>query len=189
MVMHTALVIILGSPASGKTSLAQCLATDLGIACLCKDDVKEALFDTFGVGDRNWSAQMRGASLAALLRIAARQVLAGLPSMVEGNWSGEDLPAFRAISCGIELPFAQVCCYAEPPEIDRRMRARQRHPGHLDALLTLELAQNPPLAPRFLDLPGPAWVYRSDQSGDYTEIRRSLETWLESGQSGPRPSI
>ncbi len=188
MVMHTALVIILGSPASGKTSLAQRLATDLSIACLCKDDVKEALFDMLGVGDRNWSARLSRASLAALFRIAARQALVGLPGIVEGNWSGEHLPAFRALSRGVELPFAQVCCYAEPPEIDRRLRARQRHPGHLDALLSLELAQNPPLAPRFLDLPGPAWVYRSDQSGNYSEIRRSLEIWLESGQSGPRPS-
>ena len=51
MVKMTDLMIILGSPASGKTTLARRLAAELAVPCLCKDDVKEALFDVLGVAD------------------------------------------------------------------------------------------------------------------------------------------
>ena len=189
MVMRSALVIIHGSPASGKTSLGLALAADLGIPCFAKDEVKEALFETLGVGDRDWSSRLSRASFAVLLRVGAAQLRAGRPCLLEGNWRAEHLPALTSAGRGIESPFAQICCYADPVEIDRRFRARQRHAGHLDGLLSSEILQHLPLEPQFLALPGPAWAYRGDRLGAYPELRRALEIWIEDRQFGPGSSI
>src|ERR1700759_2711367 len=89
MVKVTDLMIILGSPASGKTTLARRLGRQLGVSCLCKDDVKEALFDVLGVADRSGSRRQSDASFAALLRLAQTQLEAGLSCIVEGNWRPE----------------------------------------------------------------------------------------------------
>ena len=52
------LVLVTGSPASGKTSLAQPLARQRGLPLLGKDAIKEALFDTLGTGGRTWSRRL-----------------------------------------------------------------------------------------------------------------------------------
>jgi predicted kinase len=189
MVMRSALVIIHGSPASGKTSLGLALAADLGIPCFAKDQVKEALFDALGVGNREWSARLSRASFAVLLRIGAAQLNAGRPCLLEGNWRAEHVPALQALARGTDQPLAQVCCFADPAEIDRRFRARVRHPGHLDGLLSSEVLPKLPLEPRLLDLPGPAWVYRADMGGGYSQLRRDLEFWFEGRQFGTKSSI
>ncbi|MEU4695174.1 AAA family ATPase [Actinoplanes sp. NPDC023714] len=41
-------VLVGGWPASGKSTLARALAAELGIACLAKDEIKEALMDGLG---------------------------------------------------------------------------------------------------------------------------------------------
>lgn len=184
MAKRFGLVIILGSPASGKTSLGLALAADLGIPCFSKDDVKEALFDALGVGDRAWSTALSRASFAVLQRMAAAQLRAGRPCLLEGNWRGEHEPALKALAQGIESPFAQICCHAEAAELERRFRSRQRHAGHLDALLWGEIAPTLTTEPRFLALPGPSWVYRGDEGGGYAELRRSLQTWFEGREIG-----
>ena len=189
MVMRSALVIIHGSPASGKTSLGLALAADLGIPCLSKDQVKEALFETLGVGNREWSARLSRASFAVLLRLGAAQLSAGRPCLLEGNWRAEHVPALKTLGQATDRPFAQVCCFADPAEIERRFRARLRHPGHLDGLLSVEVLPKLPLEPRLLELPGPAWVYRTDNCGGYAQLRRDLEIWFEGRQFGTKSSI
>ena len=71
-------MIILGPPASGKTGLALRLAAELSRPVLCKDDVKEALFDVLGSTDREGSRRFSEAALAAVLstpeRFAGRNV-------------------------------------------------------------------------------------------------------------------
>ena len=89
-------VIILGSPASGKTTLARQLAADLRCPCLCKDDIKEALFDTLGTGQREWSRNLSEASFAALTSLTGAQLGVGLSCIVEGNWPQTHAPGLRS---------------------------------------------------------------------------------------------
>jgi ribosomal-protein-alanine N-acetyltransferase len=49
--MHlNAIVVVAGSPGSGKTTLAKGIAVELGIPLISKDTIKEALFDALGTG-------------------------------------------------------------------------------------------------------------------------------------------
>src|SRR5277367_904766 len=91
------LFMILGSPASGKTTLARRLAVDLALPTLSKDDVKEALFDLPGRGDREWSRLLSEASFAALVRLARTQLTAGLSCILEGNWRAAHAASLRRL--------------------------------------------------------------------------------------------
>jgi len=172
------LTIILGSPASGKTTLARRLAADLGLPCLCKDDIKEALFDVLGSKDREWSRLLSDASFAALARLALSMLAAGRSRIAEGNWRAAHARLLRGILTGQGARAAQIWCCAEPQEIVRRFTLRRRHAGHLDDLLPrseLDAAARQP--PDFMDLAGPRWVYCSDSSTAYAELLRALNSW------------
>jgi predicted kinase len=172
------LLMILGSPASGKTTLARRLAVDLALPILSKDDVKEALFDLPGRGDREWSRLLSEASFGALVRLARTQLTAGLSCILEGNWRAAHAAPLRLLLADCTAGVAQVFCRAEPQEIVRRFTLRSRHPGHLDSLLAhaeLEAAVRQP--PAFMDLGGARWVYCSDSSDAYAELLERLKSW------------
>jgi predicted kinase len=172
------LTIILGSPASGKTTLARRLAADLNLPCLCKDDVKEALFDVLGSKDREWSRRLSDASFAALARLSLAMLAAGRSCIVEGNWRAAHAGILSGILTGQGAGAAQIWCRAEPQEIVRRFTLRRRHAGHLDELLPrseLDAAAAQP--PAFMDLAGPRWVYCSDSSTAYAELLQALNSW------------
>jgi predicted kinase len=172
------ITIILGSPASGKTTLARRLAADLALDCLCKDDIKEALFDVLGPGDREWSRLLSEASFAALTRLARTQLAVGRSCFLEGNWRARHTRSLSAVIADQGARAAQICCCADPLEIARRFTSRKRHPGHLDALLSQgELEPAAPESPAFMDLGGPRWVYRSDSPTGYAELLRALNNW------------
>jgi len=180
MVTHPAIAIILGSPASGKTSLGLRLAADLELPCFCKDDVKEALFDSLGAGDREWSSRLSAASFACLLRLAQTQIGVGGSCLIEGNWRAEHLPQLRELAgrtgLATDLRWAQVLCRASPDELVRRFQARRRHAGHLDVLPGAERVVFTP--GEFLDLPGPRWSYDSEHLEAYPRLRRQLQAWF-----------
>jgi predicted kinase len=172
------LTIILGSPASGKTTLARRLSADLILPCLCKDDIKEALFDVLGSKDREWSRLLSEASFTALLRLAQTQLAAGQSCIVEGNWRAMHAAALRRILTDNGARAAQIWCRADSQEIASRFTSRRRHAGHQDALLPqgeLECAAKQP--PAFMELGGPRWVYRSDSPTAYAELLQSVKSW------------
>jgi predicted kinase len=168
------LTIILGSPASGKTTLARRLARDRSLPCLCKDDVKEALFDAVGMGDRDWSRRLSEASFAVLARLACAQLALGRSLILEGNWRSVHVPLFEPVLERARV--RQIWCQAAPAEIVRRFTERRRHSGHLDAQMPLdELEKAVSLGPSFLDLPGERQVYASDDHHAYQRLIRGLE--------------
>jgi predicted kinase len=171
------LTIILGSPASGKTTLARRLGADLCLPVLSKDDVKEALFDVLGVGDRDWSRRLSEASFAALARIAGAQLALGQSCILEGNWRAVHAPALSGILAESRAHGVQIWCCAEPHEIVRRFTVRSRHAGHLDPLMSpAEIESAAREMPAFLELEGPRRVFNSDASGGYDELLSALKS-------------
>jgi len=137
------LVIVSGWPAAGKTTLAAALAGPLEAALLAKDEIKEALFDSLGTGDRAWSRQLSDAAYAVMFRLAARRLERGLATIVEGNFErarhAARLEELVALGAGRAL---EVFCHAPPALLLARSRARlggARHAGHDDAGLLAEL--------------------------------------------------
>jgi len=172
------LTIILGSPASGKTTLALRLGAELKLPVFSKDDIKEALFDTLGLGDRGWSRRLSEASFNALGRLARTQLAGGRSCIVEGNWRAVHAQVLKSILSGTGSRAAQIWCCAEQREIVRRFTSRRRHAGHLDdALASRELDAAAPQPPAFMDVDGPRWVYCSDSSTAFAQLLLGLKSW------------
>jgi AAA domain len=127
------LVLVTGPPASGKTTLAQPLARQLGLPLLGKDTIKEALFDSLGTGDRAWSRRLGAASYAVLLALA-RELSA---AVLDANFYPDHGPGLLP-ACPRPI---EVFCRCPAAEVERRFtrRAPARHPGHVDHVLDAQL--------------------------------------------------
>jgi predicted kinase len=140
------LLIVSGAPASGKTTLARRLASDLRLPLLQRDELKEALADALGVPrDVAASAQLGAGAYAMLHLVAGRLIEAGTGLIIESNFrrgvSEAELRPLLAwsdaglVHCGApdEVLIAR---YAE------RIQRGVRHPAHLDADRVAALAED-----------------------------------------------
>ena len=120
-------MLVGGWPGSGKTTLAVALSAELRIACLSKDDVKEALMDVLGAPATVQRARLLGrAAVVAVLR-AAR----GCPAaVVDSTWFDYTRPLVEALPG----PVVEVRCVLDVEIARRRFRSRGRDPRHLDYL-------------------------------------------------------
>ncbi len=157
------LMIISGPPCSGKTALGGWLARELALPLLHRDGFKEALFDSLGWSDLEWSQRLGGASYALLYYATEALLRGGCSLIVESNFEPQlDAPRLRELAARHPFLPLQVRCMASGPVLFERFRQRalsgERHPGHLDhenipiyAPVATEGA-----GPRndFLDLPG-----------------------------------
>ena len=136
---RTLLLIVLGPPATGKTTLARRLAADLSLPLMTKDTIKEMLYETLGCEDVEESRRLGYASIMLLLQFAEAQVAARRSCVIECNfrarWNTEHFLALKE-----RHPYepVQVLCRADYPVLADRIRRRaetgERHPGHLDAV-------------------------------------------------------
>jgi predicted kinase len=132
--MEGALIVVTGAPGAGKTTLARALATRLRMPLLAKDDVKEALFDALGTGDRAWSRRLGAATYDVMFAVAARLLASGVDCILESNFTEPEplrrLPARTTV---------QLYCDVPPDVVLERYARRRRHPGHLDETILEEL--------------------------------------------------
>ena len=176
--MNTAdLTIILGSPASGKTTLAQRLEHGFepsvsrqgrcqGSAVRCAGGGRPRLVEAVERGE------LRGAGAPGARAARARPA----PASSKGIGAPRTRRSLQAYS-PITAPVRRKSAAA--PSRGKSCGASHRAPGiagHLDGLLALgELdaaAQAPPL---FLDLSGPRWVYCSDSRFGLRRAPAALE--------------
>jgi predicted kinase len=76
------LILLVGLPGTGKTTLAKQLAVDLEIPVIGKDEIKKILFDTLGWKDREWSVRLGGASFDLLYLLIEKMLSAGSSFML-----------------------------------------------------------------------------------------------------------
>ena len=132
-------ILVNGLPATGKTTLARRIATDLRLPLLAKDAIKETLFDTLGWSDRAWSRRLGVATLALLYKLLEEQLRAGQPCVVECNFVPDrDAPRWYDLARTYSFTPFQILCVADGPALYarycERARSTERHPGHVETL-------------------------------------------------------
>jgi predicted kinase len=130
------LLVVSGAPASGKTSVAEALATRLRIPIISKDTFKETLYETVGHGEAIEGA-IEQAALALLFSVVESQLAAGVSVVAESNFdASSDLEPFRRLCAAHELRLVQVHCTRDEERLVERFVGRieegKRHPGHGD---------------------------------------------------------
>ena len=123
-------VVVQGTPAAGKTTVARELAALLHLPLIAKDTIKEALFDELGTGDLAWSARLGAATYLVLGALVEESAGTGASLVLEGNFvRGSQLEAQLA---ALPTRIVQVHCSAPLEVLLERYASRARHPGHLD---------------------------------------------------------
>jgi hypothetical protein len=135
---------------------------------MCKDTIKETLFEVLGVTDRAGSKRLGGASMEVLYTFVEAQLAAGGSCVAEGNFDVRyATPVFRRLMRAYPHANVQVNCAADPEILRERFRRRalsgERHPGHQD-----HLARDPSL-----DAPLPGRTPPLDIGGQVIELDTS----------------
>jgi predicted kinase len=132
--MAPLLVLVSGSPASGKTTLARRLASDLLIPLLSKDTIKEALGDLLEVNSVERSKKVGRVSVEVLYALIREQLDLGVAVVVDHvfrpDFAAEVLPLVECSTAVI------VHCQAPDEMLTQRTLDRdargERHAVHFE---------------------------------------------------------
>lgn len=131
----TAIILITGYPATGKTTLAHYLAQELGLPLLWRDGLKEKLADTLGWSTEEWSLKLGAATWELLYHLVESLLQANVSHIVESNFTPTyATPRWQALCERYSLQIMQLCCHAPPETVIKRYHERvqqgARHPIH-----------------------------------------------------------
>jgi glucokinase len=136
-------VIVSGTPASGKTSMARPLAKALGFPLLSKDDIKEPLFMALGgpPNDEEYSHRLGHAAMEVLWALACHcpQVVLEANFRTRNQYEREKVARLGGriveLHCRIDLEEAKR-------RFAQRARNERKHPAHAKQEITIdELAE------------------------------------------------
>jgi predicted kinase len=139
-------------PSSGKTTVAERLASQLRLPLIAKDEIKESLYESLGPGDPDSSAALGRAAYALTFLLSRTLLDSGVSVIVEGNFFRDQESEFATLP---EHRLVQLHCVAPLATLLERYANRSRHPGHHDAKKINELpARFESGAHAALELPG-----------------------------------
>ena len=129
------LVVVTGASCSGKTTLAQALGLELSLPALHRDVLKEALFDTLGSRDREWSRTLGAASYELLFSVLETLLQAGCSCVTESNFeAGRATDRLRGLCDRYGFAPVEILLTADLETLRNRYKTRlsSRHVGHVD---------------------------------------------------------
>jgi predicted kinase len=133
------LIIIGGSLATGKTTLARLLEDHTGIKRISMDELKERLFDLGGYRDRKWSKQIGQLAWPVFREMVEMHLARGEDVIAEATflWP-DDYKWIESICERYGAVLFQIWLTADPRVARQRFIDRstssERHPGHCDSL-------------------------------------------------------
>ena len=132
------LVVVGGSPATGKSTMAKYIEEKTQIKRVSMDEIKEALFDVGGYRDREWSKDIGRVAWPVFKRVVEMHLEREDSLIIEATflWA-DDKDWLHALKNRHNVDLVQVWMTADPRMTRDRFYARanqERHPGHCDAL-------------------------------------------------------
>lgn len=187
--MRNTIFILLGAPATGKTTIGTRLAKSLKIPYFSKDGVKEPIFDDVGcpvameTDDPLSGRKMDNAALSILIYLIEMQLQAGCGCIIDSTFQTRHTPALKSLQSRYPFMPIQIMCRAEEAELAKRFKRRaetgERHAGHLDHLLsdTFDMAQLEQSFQQPLDIGGHLLCVDSTdfQEDDYQKLLLSIK--------------
>lgn len=131
--MNREIVLVSGSPGSGKSTLSVMLAESLQMNLIAKDPIKETLWDVLSPPDGNleWSRRLGAAAMEVLWTLAAQSRRAVLEANFRPHSDYE-----KSKLVGLSANLVEVYCSC-PPEVARdRYQRRVADSGHHAAHVT-----------------------------------------------------
>ncbi len=149
--------MIVGPPASGKTTLSRKLEADLNLPVIGSDDIKEQICISLNIkDDEYWSDKLNIACYELLFHFTHKSLTHDGSLILESDFRYSDSERIAAITKDVEV--TQILLEADPALLIERFKKRwhsgERHPIQADHLWFDELAKGPTTGTRFLDLPG-----------------------------------
>jgi len=170
------LIIVTGAPATGKTTLAVNLGSQLRLPVLSKDLIKERLLESLDAESLRESQELGRAAFSVLFAVAQEFLDLGVSLILEAPFthdaSESDLSLLVERAAGVV-----IVCTASPELVVHRYRVRaisnERHHGHMDQVrpeMDHALALDPPQ----LGLP----ELRVNTSDGYQPTLQEVIGWL-----------
>ncbi len=133
----TLLILVSGPPCTGKTTLGKRIAKEFRLPFFNKDSIKESLFDSLGIKDREWSKKVGLASYTILYQIIEALLSVKQSLVIDSNFKPEfDTKRFLDLQKKYKFETLQVICKTEGETLFERFKKRsesgERHPGHVD---------------------------------------------------------
>lgn len=130
------LIVIGGSLATGKSTIAKYLEQETGIKRISMDDLKERLFDIGGYRDRAWSKRIGHIAWPVFQQLVELHLEQGEDVIAEATflWP-DDAVWINALASQFHADLFQIWMTADPVVARERFMHRannERHPGHND---------------------------------------------------------
>lgn len=132
------LIIVNGLPASGKTTLAQRLGTDIQLPVFSRDGVYETLYDALECQVNDCPTLLGSASFRLLYSIISSVLAVGQTLIIEGFFGRPELRSAEFLQIQQHYNFEpfQILCRADGKILLERFLSRtqsiERHNGHQD---------------------------------------------------------
>ncbi len=133
----TLLILISGPSCTGKTMLGKRIAREFRLPLFSRDDIKESLFDSLGIKDREWSKKLGITSYKILYQLIESLLEAGQTIIIESNFKPKfDDERFLDLKKKYNFKPLQIMCKTDGEILFKRFKKRsesgKRHPGHVD---------------------------------------------------------
>ena len=181
-------IIVAGIPAAGKTTYAKHIASKLKIPLICKDAIKEKLYDVihYDTSNRENSKLYGAASYAVFFHVAKCLMKAGVSFVLESNFIPSSADTLLPLIEEYKYSPLTVLFDAEIKTLHERFCKRdvtdERHPGLIsksNVFSDLEYFKNATLPLRDFCVGDKIVVDTTDFSKvDYGDVDRQIEKFI-----------
>ena len=113
------------------------ISKKMNLPIISKDSIKESLFDSLGVKDREWSKRLGVASYKIMYKLLESFLEAEQPVILENNFNPNfDSKKFFDLRTKYNFDILQIICKTDGEILFERFKRHsesgERHPGHID---------------------------------------------------------